>query len=143
MAAKAASALQGVLTGGTATTANPRDGIPIFGKTGTSDHAEQTWLVGGSTNVVTAAWVGNLTGHQNQYRIFGAHGAMNVQRLAIWRVVMAGANQRFGGERFPAPDREYVAPRIPKPLPTSSGSATDPPPAPLAPAPADGEGQTP
>lgn len=110
VAAKAASAMQGVFTGGTATSANPRDGVPILGKTGTTDGAEQTWLVGGSTNVVTASWVGNLEGHQNQYRISGAYGPMNQQRLTIWKNLMLSVNAVYGGDAFAPAPAEYVAP---------------------------------
>jgi membrane peptidoglycan carboxypeptidase len=110
VAAKAASALQGPFRSGTATSADPHDGTPILGKTGTTDRAEQTWLVGGSTNVVTASWVGNLTGHQNQYRISGPYGAMNQQRLTIWKNVQRRINAVYGGAAFATPPAER-APR--------------------------------
>ncbi|AMM19184.1 hypothetical protein AX769_02360 [Frondihabitans sp. PAMC 28766] len=124
VAAKAASALQGPFASGTATAANPHDGVPILGKTGTTDGAEQTWLVGGSTNVVTAAWVGNLTGHQNQYRIYGAYGAMNQQRLTIWKHVQRSLNAAYGGDAFAAAPQEYT-PRAPKITPPTSSPDSD------------------
>ncbi|ROQ39943.1 membrane peptidoglycan carboxypeptidase [Frondihabitans sp. PhB188] len=127
VAAKVASAMQGVFTGGTATSANPRDGVPILGKTGTTDHAEQTWLVGGSSKVVTASWVGNISGHQNQYRIYGGYGAMNQQRLTIWRNVQARINAVYGGDAFAAPAPEYIAP--PPAPPRADDADDDAPPA--------------
>jgi membrane peptidoglycan carboxypeptidase len=74
--------MKGVFREGTATSARPGGGVPVFGKTGTTDRAEQTWLVGGTTEVVTASWVGNIDGHQNHYGISGANAAMNTQRLS-------------------------------------------------------------
>ncbi|RPE78194.1 membrane peptidoglycan carboxypeptidase [Frondihabitans sp. PhB161] len=114
--AKAAVAMQGVFASGTATSANPRDGVPILGKTGTTDHAEQTWLVGGSSKVVTASWIGNIEGHQNQYRIYGTYGAMNVQRLNIWRGLQSAINVAYGGDAFAAAAPEYRPRTTPLPL---------------------------
>lgn len=60
IAAGAIYALQGVLkSGGTGVTANPNDGVPIMGKTGTTDDSAQNWLVTSTTKVAQATWVGN------------------------------------------------------------------------------------
>jgi membrane peptidoglycan carboxypeptidase len=128
VAALAASAMQGVFAGGTATSARPGDGLPVFGKTGTTDHAEQTWLVGGTTNVVTASWVGNIDGHQNQYRIYGAYGAMNTQRLTIWNNVQTAINAVYGGNAFAAPvyTPPEANPSIPVPAPDESDEQDEP-----------------
>jgi membrane peptidoglycan carboxypeptidase len=48
--------------GGTATRSNPSDGVEYIGKTGTTDSSNQTWVVGASTRVATAVWVGNISG---------------------------------------------------------------------------------
>ncbi|GAA4678809.1 transglycosylase domain-containing protein [Frondihabitans cladoniiphilus] len=105
VAATTVSALKTVFASGTATAANPGDGVPVMGKTGTTDHAEQTWLVGSTTKLATAAWVGNISGHQDQYKIRGSHGAMNQQRLTIWKHVMQAANKTYGGGAFAAAPR--------------------------------------
>ncbi|ARC58240.1 Penicillin-binding protein 1F [Frondihabitans sp. 762G35] len=129
VAALTVSAMQGVFTGGTATSARPGDGVPVFGKTGTTDRAEQTWLVGGTTEVVTASWVGNIDGHQNQYRIYGANGAMNTQRLTIWKNVQTAINSVYGGSAFAtpvytAPEPDPAAPK-PKPAPDTDAGGAD------------------
>src|SRR6185437_3729901 len=63
VAAAAIYALQGVLRGGgTASSANPGDGIPIFGKTGTTDNSVENWLVTSTSKVAQATWVGNVQG---------------------------------------------------------------------------------
>jgi membrane peptidoglycan carboxypeptidase len=51
-----------MLGGGTATRSNPNDGVEYIGKTGTTDSSNQTWVVGASTRVATAVWVGNIAG---------------------------------------------------------------------------------
>jgi membrane peptidoglycan carboxypeptidase len=51
-----------MLGGGTATRANPNDGVEYIGKTGTTDSSNQTWVVGASTRVASAVWVGNIEG---------------------------------------------------------------------------------
>jgi membrane peptidoglycan carboxypeptidase len=52
-----------MLPDGTANRANPRDGVEYIGKTGTTDSSNQTWVVGASTKVATAVWVGNISGY--------------------------------------------------------------------------------
>jgi membrane peptidoglycan carboxypeptidase len=62
----AAYAMQQVFVGnGTAIAANPKDGTPYLGKTGTTDFSHQTWTVGSSTKASTALWVGNIIGPPN------------------------------------------------------------------------------
>jgi len=51
-----------MIAGGTATRANPNDGVEYIGKTGTTDSSNQTWVVGASTRVASAVWVGNIEG---------------------------------------------------------------------------------
>ncbi|MCP2637533.1 transglycosylase domain-containing protein [Microbacterium sp. HD4P20] len=98
VAATAAFALQGVMTGGTGRGGNPFDGTPLLGKTGTHEEI-QTWMIESSTKVATAAWVGNYDGFISvfDYR-------QNDKRYALAREVQAAANQFYPGERFPAPD---------------------------------------
>ncbi|MBC7724930.1 MAG: transglycosylase domain-containing protein [Burkholderiaceae bacterium] len=78
VAAAAATALQGVMNGGTGNAANPRDGTPLIGKTGTAD-AVHTFLAAASTRLATAAWIGNIVGTQDLRRI--TVGGVNGGRL--------------------------------------------------------------
>ena len=101
VAATAAYALQGVMNGGTGSSGNPYDGVPVLGKTGT--HQElQTWLVESSTKVATAVWVGNWEGEDN---VFSRRGHL---RYAIARDVQAKANELYGGDAFPAPSKDLT-----------------------------------
>ena len=102
VAAAAAAPMRSVITGGTGSRSNPGGNVPVIGKTGTTDSQVQTWMVGSSTNVATAVWVGNIVG---DYRLSNYRNG-TVLRHDIWRVIMQDANEQYGGESFPAaPDR--------------------------------------
>ncbi len=104
IAAGAIKALQGVITGGTGTIANPRDGVPIFGKTGTTDHAAQNWFVSSTTKVATVSWVGQTVGNSVNFGnlTLGGHGGRDA-KLYVARPVIAALNKIYGGDPFPQP----------------------------------------
>ena len=99
IAAATAAPMRTVITGGTGTRSNPGGDVPVIGKTGTTDSQVQTWMVGSSTNVATAVWVGNIIG---DFRLSNYRGG-TVLRHDIWRVIMQDANEQYGGESFPRP----------------------------------------
>ncbi|PPF78347.1 penicillin-binding protein, partial [Subtercola sp. Z020] len=108
VAATMAYALTSVVTNGTATASNPRNGIPHFGKTGTTDSEKDTWFVGSTTNLTTAVWVGNVVGDVSlrNSSIDGTNGAS--LRHVVWKDYMSAADGKYGGEAFPAPDRSLL-----------------------------------
>jgi len=102
VAAAAAAPMRSVITGGTGSRSNPGGDVPVIGKTGTTDSQVQTWMVGSSTNVATAVWVGNILG---DYRMSSYRNG-TVLRHDIWRIIMQDANEQYGGDSFPAaPER--------------------------------------
>jgi membrane peptidoglycan carboxypeptidase len=102
IAATAAFALQGVMTGGgTGAQGNPRDDTPLIGKTGTAEEY-QTWLIESSTKVATAAWVGNVDGRVNMFRAFGQ------LRYTLARETQRVANSIYGGDDFATPDNDLI-----------------------------------
>lgn len=107
----AAYAMTGPFNSGTATAANPRDGTPYMGKTGTSDDAIHTWLVGSSHQASTALWVGNISGKQNTRKIrVGAYTAATLRNpifKAIARAVDAYPGLG-GGAGFAAPSGQFL-----------------------------------
>jgi membrane peptidoglycan carboxypeptidase len=125
IAATDAYALTGVFTNGTATSANPRDGIPVMGKTGTTDGSYQNWLIGSTTKVAIAVWVGNIKGDPakrttknpggeqslRRVSIGGTNGA-NV-KLVVFKAMLQSfnANPAYAGTAFPAPDPALVSGR--------------------------------
>jgi membrane peptidoglycan carboxypeptidase len=108
VAAAATYAFEQVIKGGTGTRSQINDDVPIAGKTGTSDSSVQTWMTGYSSEVATAAWVGNVSGavkvdNTSVRGLFG--GAV---RHEIWRKVMKQANSIYGGSAFPEPPALYL-----------------------------------
>jgi membrane peptidoglycan carboxypeptidase len=99
IAAATAAPMRSVITGGTGSRSNPGGDVPVIGKTGTTDSQVQTWMVGASTNVATAVWVGNVVG---DFRLSSYRNG-TVLRHDIWRVIMQDANEQYGGEAFPRP----------------------------------------
>jgi membrane peptidoglycan carboxypeptidase len=108
VAAAATYAFQQVISGGTGTRSRTGDGVPIAGKTGTTDDSIQTWMAGYSSRVATATWVGNVVGKEslNRTSIGGLSGSL--VRHEIWRKVMIQANATYGGDSFPAPSPSYL-----------------------------------
>ena len=108
VAAAATYAFRQVITGGTGTRSQIKDDVPIAGKTGTSDSSVQTWMTGFSTEVATAAWVGNVSGaiKVDNTSVRGLFGGG--VRHEIWRKVMKEANSIYGGSAFPEPPAMYL-----------------------------------
>lgn len=100
VAATAAYTLQGVMTNGSGTASNPYDGTPMLGKTGTHE-LKQTWMVGSSSKVATAVWVGNSEGYAEVNR---SGFRYQYTRHAIAKPILRAANALYGGDAFPAPD---------------------------------------
>ncbi len=103
IAAGAAFAMAGPPNNGTAVRSNPGDGIPLIGKTGTTDSATDTWVVISTTEITTAVWVGNSIGKVSLsgYQWMGFAG--NVLRHEIMRNTLAVSNAKYGGTAFPEP----------------------------------------
>ncbi|WP_067194225.1 transglycosylase domain-containing protein [Microbacterium sp. XT11] len=108
VAATAAFALRGVMNGGTGAAANPNDGIPVIGKTGTAEK-EHTMLVESSTKVTTAVWVGNIDGRAplNSFRN-GDGVRLGDIRYGLARAIQSAANDVYGGDAFPKPDNKLT-----------------------------------
>ncbi len=96
VAAAAAAPMQAVINVGTATASRIGDGIPMLAKTGTTDSSNQTWMVGSSSRVSTAVWVGNVTG-KVPIRSYPSGGQLRHQ---IFKVAQAAINGQYGGGEF-------------------------------------------
>jgi membrane peptidoglycan carboxypeptidase len=101
-----------VMRSGTGVAANPNDGTPLAGKTGTTDNRIHTWMAGYSSTVATATWVGNVVGLTPQTGKSVDGLAVSGVRHAVWRDVMRVANQLYPGQDFQAPNPRYVQPTI-------------------------------
>ncbi len=107
IAAAAAFALQGPMQpGGTGGIANPRDGTPLFGKTGTAE-ALHSYMVASSTQTSTAVWIGNIEGNQNMRRLsIGGILASNL-RTYVMKPILASLN----ASAVYGPGRAFAEPR--------------------------------
>lgn len=99
-------AMKRVMSGGTGSASNPRDGVPIFGKTGTTDSSTQTWIVTSTSRVASVAWVGNIVG---KYPMRQYPGGASF-RHRIMATVMKAANKMYSGEtNWPNPPAKMLA----------------------------------
>ncbi|WP_233265348.1 transglycosylase domain-containing protein [Leifsonia sp. AG29] len=143
IAAAAIYALQGVLRGGgTAASANPGDGVPIFGKTGTTDNSIENWLVTSTTRIAQATWVGNISGQVAlRSQQFQGVGGGDV-KFAIVKRIQTALDGIYGGAAFPAPPAKYInAPAAKAPTPAAPAPAPGAPTNPAPPAPGGNAGQ--
>nr|MBW4043040.1 hypothetical protein [Acidobacteriota bacterium] len=99
---------------GTMGSDNLGDGIYMFGKTGTTDFAKDTWTMGSTTKVTTAVWIGNVTGNVNlrsQYAPNGCNAGhtYDVMRHCVYQAIMRPADAEYGGARsWPTPLQQYL-----------------------------------
>ncbi|WP_167044587.1 transglycosylase domain-containing protein [Salinibacterium sp. ZJ454] len=102
-------ALKRVFTEGTATMARVGDGTPIFGKTGSTDSYNQTWLAAATSTVASATWIGNVVGEQrlNKTNIGGQTGS-NI-RFRIGKELYSVFNDMRPGENWPEPKANYLS----------------------------------
>jgi membrane peptidoglycan carboxypeptidase len=118
VAATAAYALEGVMQGGgTGSQANPYDGTPLIGKTGTHE-SYHTWMIESSSKVTTAAWVGNIDGFVDMFDAFGG------LRYILARQAQEAANAAYGGDPFPGADSNLTR-QILRDLPSVIGLSID------------------
>ncbi|MBN9139514.1 MAG: transglycosylase domain-containing protein [Micrococcales bacterium] len=96
-------AMQSVM-GDSARASDPHDGTPYMGKTGTTNDAIHTWMVGSSPQVATAVWVGNIEGKQNLRRISINRMAVSDLRHRIFKPYAQKLDTYFPGGAFAAPD---------------------------------------
>ena len=133
----AALALQGVMKGGTGSSANPNDGTAFLGKTGTTNNSLHTWIVASSTKAATAVWIGNISGTQQLRKISVGGTQAALLRHKVFRSVMSNVDRYLGAApAFAAPDPALVkgGKAIGSP-PGSTGIPTPPPVAPVVPVP--------
>ncbi len=110
VAGAAAYAMAGVMFG-TAKASNPYDGTAYIGKTGTTDSAWHTWMVGSSTAASTAVWVGNVSGTQNLRSIYINEIQVAVLRHRIFKPIAQAIDKAIpnpGPNAFPKPAAAFL-----------------------------------
>jgi membrane peptidoglycan carboxypeptidase len=109
IAAGVAYALQRVVNGGTGSASNPHNGIPLIGKTGTTDDSIHTWMLGSSSRTTLAVWVGNIVGKQALRNIGLPGGNAALARHRIFLPIIASLTGKFGGKAFPNPPASLMS----------------------------------
>lgn len=99
VAAAAAAPMARMFDLGTARVARVGDGVPMIAKTGTTDAAVDTWIVGGTSRITTAVFVGNVTGKVT----INVLPSGTLMRHNVFRAAHAVLNAQYGGDAFPAP----------------------------------------
>ena len=116
VAVAAGYALHGVLQGG-GTAAADRGATGAawgFAKTGTTDDSKSTWVVGGTTRVITAAWVGNVNGGTVLRQTYGFPGCRGTTQAAsarhcLWSDIVAANQAKYPGDTsWPTPAAQYL-----------------------------------
>ena len=127
--------LQGVITGGTGTSAQL--GRPAAGKTGTTNNTSDAWFVGYTPTLSTAVWMGNensdstslgavrgcLVGGGGCYTVGSVYGA--TWPATTWKEFMQAALAKVPATPFTAPP-PLVAPHAAPELQQPSSSTTVP-----------------
>jgi membrane peptidoglycan carboxypeptidase len=102
-----------MISGGTATRANPNNGVEYIGKTGTTDSSNQTWVVGASTKVATAVWVGNISGEYALRKYYTPKRVQgSVLRHDVFKAVATAADKEEalrGADDFPEPSSSLLS----------------------------------
>ncbi|MGO1802877.1 MAG: transglycosylase domain-containing protein [Microbacteriaceae bacterium] len=124
VAATAAYALQGVMdSGGTGSAANPWDGTPLIGKTG-SHNEYGTMMIESSTKAATAVYIGRWKGDASIWGQWYNGNALQNIRYDVARDMQAAANALLGGDEFPPPD-DNLTRRVLVDLPSVVGQPVD------------------
>lgn len=114
VAAAMHTAMGAVMTSGTGgqSNSNTQPSVPLIGKTGTTDAAKDTWMIGASSKVATAVGVVSVNGQANQRGISFETGQAATARHRMWPEVMSVASAKYGGDPFTQAGMEPVVPRV-------------------------------
>jgi membrane peptidoglycan carboxypeptidase len=98
--------LQQVVLRGTGTAASAA-GVPVAGKTGTTDQSTDAWFVGYTPTLTTAVWMGYPQGSRPLADFRGypsiQGGTIPAQIFARFLAAAVHSSPRWGGAAFPAP----------------------------------------
>jgi membrane peptidoglycan carboxypeptidase len=108
VAAALAWTLQHVISAGTASSANPDDGVPILAKTGTTDNYWQNWLVTSSSKIANAIWVGQISGSDDLRDYYYNGTALAYAKFYADRIILKALDSAYGGTAFPAPPNSLI-----------------------------------
>jgi membrane peptidoglycan carboxypeptidase len=88
--------------------ANPGDGGQMFAKTGTTDKADQIWLIGSNTALTTVTWMGNIEGDTSLRQIYGPHGQYAGSRASLFNSIQTVNDTLYKGGDFVDPPQSMI-----------------------------------
>ena len=93
------------LTMGTVTPANPGNGMPVFGKTGTTSEQHGSWVAVATPKAATTVWIGNVVGHMQlaPYSVNGQNLYMSTRFIVAKEMLLKIADLYGFGQDWPAP----------------------------------------
>lgn len=125
-AAQIIHALQQVVCCGTGTAA--AIGVPLFGKTGTTDDHADAWFCGASRLYAACVWIGYPEGRVPMEGVRGISVTGGSFPARIWHDFMAAIHEGLEVPGFPAPELTgQVISRVPAPSPAPSPTPEEEP----------------
>ena len=115
IAAGVAYALEYNVKNGIGGHARSYSGVPHFAKTGTTDDYWDHWTVGGSTEVATALWTGNVLGKVNT-----EYSGLPYDGDRVFGMILNAADGIYGGQAFDRPDESAFKVKT-KAVPNTAG----------------------
>lgn len=100
-------ALKGVIRGGTGT-GSAASGAPMFGKTGSTDNYNQTWMGAATSTVASVVWIGNVVGDQRLNRTNVSGTTASNLRHRVTSELFRVWNDWRGGQDWPDPKANYL-----------------------------------
>ncbi|MDI2099255.1 transglycosylase domain-containing protein [Ruicaihuangia caeni] len=113
-----------LMGGGTAVASRPYNSVPIFGKTGSTDAYNQTWVATATTSIAGVTWVGNVQGTQAMSRTYINGMAGSRLRHAVQRQLNTQWQTFWGGNDWPEPNRSFLTGNN-APVPDLTGQSVD------------------
>ena len=92
------SMMRGVTTRGTAKGVGPALGVPVAGKTGTTNDAKDVWFVGFTSNIAAGCYIGH-----DQPRSLGSGASGGGMCGPVFTAFMREAIKKYGGGEFEIP----------------------------------------
>ena len=96
------SMMEGVVTRGTARGVSL--GVPVAGKTGTTNEAKDVWFVGFTSNLVAGCYIGF-----DEPRSLGSNAYGGTMCVPVFNAFMRQAVKQYGGSAFKVPPGGYFA----------------------------------
>jgi membrane peptidoglycan carboxypeptidase len=93
---------------GTVSRGDPKDGTDLFGKTGTTDNAVDTWVIGGSSKVTTGIWVGSTINKVTLWALSANGSSAANYRFQLFNEIVGSADKLYPAPAFSEPNNSFL-----------------------------------